>query len=302
MAGHRQHAKFLNSGAANEQNATLVEVSSPSNEDSPVAYKASTSPIPSNISRHHSENIEKKWKAMCDAMLKQGAWSSIRRLLNKVPKYVEEIYNRMERETSNPMEMLDEDSRRIIYKEFSRMSSSSLGELQGWEVEVLIQSEVVKKALKIQGMDLRILSSMTKEAIDKLAVSTNTSVAERSRTYDFEHFAAAAYDILRQCQRPRPSEHHAPRWHLSRYFPIDPDLPAKQSWDMFIMMLLVYCSFEVPYMLAFSTSDDALLPTTPFQAMAGNLLKKRILRPPISRRFAPLHTGTIADSRALPAL
>jgi len=42
-------------------------------------------------------------------------------------------------------------------------------------------------------------------------------------------------------------------------FPFDPDAPAKQAWDVLIMLLLAYTTFSVPYLLAFgdwAQNDD----------------------------------------------
>ena len=35
------------------------------------------------------------------------------------------------------------------------------------------------------------------------------------------------------------------------HFPLDPESSLKQSWDLFIMIFLMYTTFSVPYMLAF---------------------------------------------------
>ena len=36
-----------------------------------------------------------------------------------------------------------------------------------------------------------------------------------------------------------------------RRFPFDPESPSKQSWDLVVMLLLLYTTFSVPYALAF---------------------------------------------------
>ena len=42
-----------------------------------------------------------------------------------------------------------------------------------------------------------------------------------------------------------------------KWIPIHPDSVPKQIWDGFCMLLLVYCSFSVPYSIAFIDSDSS---------------------------------------------
>ena len=39
-------------------------------------------------------------------------------------------------------------------------------------------------------------------------------------------------------------------------FPLDPESTAKQCWDLFVMLLLMYTTFSVPYMLAFVPAQE----------------------------------------------
>ena len=39
-------------------------------------------------------------------------------------------------------------------------------------------------------------------------------------------------------------------------FPLDPESSAKQAWDLFIMLFLMYTTFSVPYMLAFVPAKE----------------------------------------------
>ena len=42
----------------------------------------------------------------------------------------------------------------------------------------------------------------------------------------------------------------------SDWFPLDPEAKGKQIWDAFVMLLLVYCSFSVPYSIVFMPSNS----------------------------------------------
>jgi hypothetical protein len=48
-------------------------------------------------------------------------------------------------------------------------------------------------------------------------------------------------------------------------FPLDPDSIGKQSWDMVIMMLLLFTTFAVPYLLAFGDEIDPTKPLDGYQ-------------------------------------
>ena len=217
-----------------------------------------------NISLQPNTNkVADKWKAIAESMLKNDAWSNIRRLLDQVPKSIEEIYDKLESKIANPDEKLDQEARKVVYKEFSRMSSTSFGELQAWEIEVLVQSDVVKAALRVENINPAAFNRVLKEMIGKRAAMVTKSSADRSSAFDFEQFACIAYEIL--SHRRRLVGGNGPGKQLGGYFPIDPDATVKQSWDIFMMVLLVYCSFEVPYTLAFSTADDSTIPPSPFE-------------------------------------
>ena len=48
-------------------------------------------------------------------------------------------------------------------------------------------------------------------------------------------------------------------------FPFDPESYGKQSWDLFIMLLLLFTTFAVPYMLAFGKETDKTKPLDSYE-------------------------------------
>ena len=59
------------------------------------------------------------------------------------------------------------------------------------------------------------------------------------------------------CVRRPSLEIFDPQQHtLHEWFPLFPESTLKRIWDAFCMFLLVYCSFSVPYSIAFVTSDS----------------------------------------------
>lgn len=49
------------------------------------------------------------------------------------------------------------------------------------------------------------------------------------------------------------------------FFPFDPESWGKQIWDFFIMLLLLFTTFAVPYMLAFGKEIDRTAPLAAYQ-------------------------------------
>ena len=58
------------------------------------------------------------------------------------------------------------------------------------------------------------------------------------------------------------------------WLPIEPDLPFKQAWDSAILLLLLYCSFSVPYEIAFTEVSSG--------TSALDMWNLTVVRPPTS--------------------
>ena len=59
---------------------------------------------------------------------------------------------------------------------------------------------------------------------------------------------------------------------LRRRFPLRPDGPFKQSWDIFCLLILVYCSFYVPFNLAFESTAPGITSPTDITELAINIV------------------------------
>ena len=223
--------------------------------------------VSSKTSKH-----QKKWRSLSEAMLKNNSWTSIRRFIDRLPKEIEEIYRRLEGNITKEEEKLNNDDKKAIYKEFVKLSSTSFGELHAWEIEGLLQIDVVKTALGVNNNNLARFNRLIKDMISKKG-ATLSGPKDREAMYDFEQFITIVYDILHQRHSLHRPELESKL--LSQFIPIDPDHSMKQGWDIFIMVLLVYCSFEVPYTMAFSTSNDEIVPSTPFEVLLTDRLLPR---------------------------
>jgi len=62
--------------------------------------------------------------------------------------------------------------------------------------------------------------------------------------------------------RSEGAQKHVPKPPL---FPFDPESSGKQMWDLFIMLLLLFTTFAVPYMLAFGEEIDKTQPLDVYQ-------------------------------------
>jgi hypothetical protein len=82
---------------------------------------------------------------------------------------------------------------------------------------------------------------------------------------DFGLFLSLACDLKQRKQLLIEKDSKFILSNLFRCMPLDPESTSKQCWDFFCMLLLLYCSFSVPYGIAFSenTSDG------PMSAMDG---------------------------------
>jgi hypothetical protein len=78
--------------------------------------------------------------------------------------------------------------------------------------------------------------------------------SESSEYVDFRHFAALLCELFRFHEDSKSSrERGFDIRDIFVHFPLDPESRQKQTWDIFCMFLLLYCSFSVPFGLAFDS-------------------------------------------------
>ena len=242
--------------------SSLGVATAPDGEFTPITF---VPPSESHIFNDEQSNnaplttVEEKWKLLSEHMLKNGAWGRLWRVLNKVPKDAACIFDKVE--SSHDNIKLGDESKTKIYKEFFRIASTNFGELHSWEVEGLFQSDMIAQALGIDE-----LSPLNKQRIIKEAKKKKSGrrSSDENEPYDFESFINFLYEVISLRDSFASKKKTKFTRQFRTYLPIDPDLPAKQVWDIFVVILLVYCSFDVPYSLAF-TPDTIGLSWTPYQ-------------------------------------
>jgi hypothetical protein len=191
-----------------------------------------------------------RWDRFSQSILKQGYWSRLGNLtksLVSLPHDIEAIYNEIEERS--PVR-LNAGLRLMYYSEFTRAALGSTT-LHFKDVEALIK----RKNPEIMISKIDFLTLMTSKFHE---LSKGTAIqAENSEYIDYRHFAALLYDLFKHHEDMTRSKEG--RWGLTdimRQFPLDPDSSRKQIWDSFCMILLLYCSFSVPFSIAFETSSE----------------------------------------------
>ena len=134
----------------------------------------------------------------------------------------------------------------------------------------------VEKIIRRRNADIHIgptdLYTLMTSKLEQSAAASGVH-SEHNEYFDFEHFVALIHELLLFQNETTLVEKKG--WsleELARQLPLDPDSGGKRIWDIFILVLLLYCSFSVPYSIAF---DDTTTGTTdgsvdPVQAIAPN--------------------------------
>ncbi len=206
----------------------------------------------------------RRWEKLASSVLKKGNWARLGQLaksLNNIPEDVAAIYEKLEKKTKV---VVAYESRLQYYQDFTRSALGSTT-LHFREAERLIRRR--NPEIQIGQSDFHTL--MTSKLEQSIAASKVHS--ENNEYFDFENFAALIYDLLRYHQEMT----YVPPtgWSLAellRQLPLDPDSGKKQIWDLLCLLLLLYCSFSVPYSIAFDDSvqgagNDGLTPIQLFE-------------------------------------
>ena len=192
------------------------------------------------------QNAVEQWGRFSFALLKQGYWSrlgNLTKVLSTLPQNVVVIFDEIE--LQSPIK-LDAELRLSYYKEFTRTALGATT-LHLRDVEALIlrkNPEIATDRINVFNLMTSKIHEFSKGDIDQFEY------------LDFQHFAAVLYDILKfhaDTMKPKIKE-----WKLQELIqklPLDPDSGKKQFWDVLCLILLLYCSFAVPFSIAFDDVD-----------------------------------------------
>jgi hypothetical protein len=186
-----------------------------------------------------------KWRMITAKMLVSIDVRRQKRL-NKshdVPSDVTAHFNRLETEYGLHIE---DEQRRLYYSEFCK-HSSDLGLLGIPKLESLLQK------LEIQVGPLRLSELVNNQ---KVGSSAKNLVDIDDDGLDFEKFASIIVEILVGPESDDDCQQQHSKFAILRLFPLDPESKGKQIWDAWCLLLLLYCSFAVPYNIAFDTTSE----------------------------------------------
>jgi hypothetical protein len=202
------------------------------------------------LQEHTDANISvERWDHLSMSILKQGYWNRLGNLtksLDTLPLDIDAMFNEIEGRTAV---RLSSEQRLMYYAEFTRAALGSTT-LHFREVEALI----VRKNPEIMINRIEFLTLINSK-FHELSNEANDQ-SESTEYIDFKHFAVLLYDLFKHYEDTKRAIEG--RWSLedfTRQFPLDPDSKPKQIWDTICMLLLLYCSFSVPYSIAFDSDD-----------------------------------------------
>ena len=168
-----------------------------------------------------------------------------------------EAYDQLEVKTGIRIEFID---RQRYFYEFSKMASP-FGLIASSKLQILI----LKLGIDVSENVLDYFIGNLLESKEENNVGAPGSDVWSSRfgsnaglELNFRAFLGLLFDIMvhNQIQQNgiNNGKYGNTSWSLSNFLPLDPDSFPKQTWDAACLVILLYCSFSVPYSIAFVPS------------------------------------------------
>ena len=153
---------------------------------------------------------------------------------------------------------VDDETRKRYYLEFSKLASPH-GLLASSKIQLLIST----LGIEIRNSVLKLLINKRSEDEDKSVCEVwDGNLGSSQVEFNFRAFLHLLFDIHDYLHSHQQLSETEPEsiFSFKDRFPIDPECFEKQLWDGFCMTILLYCSFAVPYSIAFAqnTPGDQL--------------------------------------------
>jgi hypothetical protein len=213
----------------------------------------------------HTLTIIQRWEDFSLA-LRNRTGNRLRSLFENekndfVPQEIRAIFQHYQENTKLT---IDEKTRVRYYKEFTKAALGS-SVLRFDQVERL-----VKKLDLVKGMsraDLHNIMSCKLEEASQLDQDDNgeAQVMVSNDLFNFEHLLSLICH-LRKSHKSCGMASPCSLARLRSMLPIYPESAFKQTWDLFCLLVLLYCCFSVPIFIAFDDSTP-----TPFGYVGGVL-------------------------------
>ena len=139
------------------------------------------------------------------------------------------------------------EDRKVCYHEFCK-KASSLGTIHSTEIEELLMSNP-RLGFNLQLLEIRSLIHKKTFHGEPGELNSDTTPDRDSDHFSFVVFVEI-FANARHLSQARMRGWTALQ-SLRSALLIDSDSTAKQTWDFFMLLLLLYCSFSVPYEIAF---------------------------------------------------
>ena len=195
----------------------------------------------------------KKWENFSGKLLKKENWGRLGQLakaFTHLPEDVAAMFDKLEKKSKF---VIEQQMRLFYYQDFTRAALGS----------TTLHFRDVEKIIRRRNADIHIgptdLYTLMTSKLEQSAAASGVH-SEHNEYFDFEHFVALIHELLLFQNETTLVEKKG--WsleELARQLPLDPDSGGKRIWDIFILVLLLYCSFSVPYSIAF---DDTTTGTT----------------------------------------
>ena len=166
-----------------------------------------------------------------------------------VPKFARNLFNNVEIKYGI---LIMPDDRKKYFSRFLKKASDSM---TFTDASMTLTSSEMEQLLGPDEMGITKSIEEAREKVQKVFATLNSSyvteVEYEIDRLDFEFFLLCVCESQsRTCKEVDPHRNSS-KLITPRFFPIDPDSSMKQGWDIFCLVLLLYCSFSVPYSIAF---------------------------------------------------
>jgi len=150
--------------------------------------------------------------------------------------------------------------------DFGLISNASKEYMGSFSIDLHTVSPVQEEWYNLEREE-HMTSNSSQEVTGKILVHHEIQGGARKTGIDASNIEATKFSFSDAVRILHTSRSEGVHMHPAKppRFPFDPESLAKQTWDLFIMILLLFTTFAVPYMLAFGKEADKHEPLDAYQ-------------------------------------